>query len=290
MSFTAPFTLGANEVGSLLVDDANQVWIVSPKGNGLMVLNWGASLQDPSDDQWKIFRAGAGAGNLPSSSVLSVAKDKSGFVWVGTSDGLAVIQCATDVFRAPCEAILPVAVQGGFANYLFKGEEVRAIAVDGADRKWVATRNGVWLISPDGDRVIERFTETASPLLSNDVRSIAISPETGEVFFATARGLISFRGTATEPTETSKDLLVFPNPVPPGYTGTIAIRGLAPNSFVKITELNGRLVYQARALGGQAVWDGRDYTGKRIATCVYLVFVTDDQKREQATGKIVFIH
>ena len=288
-SFTAPFALPANEVGALLVDDANQVWMVSPKGGGLLVLNHGGTLDNPANDRWKFFRGGAGNGNLPSSDVLSIAKDRSGYLWVGTSDGVGVIQCATEVFSAPCEAILPIAVQGGFANYLFKGEEVRSIAVDGADRKWIATRNGVFLVNPDGDKLLAHFNEDNSPLFSNDVRSIAIDPATGEVYFATARGILSFRGTATEPETTNDNLLVYPNPVPPNYGGTIAIRGLATNSFVKITELNGRLVYQAKALGGQAVWNGRDYTGKRIASGIYLVLVTDGEGKERAAGKIVFI-
>jgi hypothetical protein len=147
----------------------------------------------------------------------------------------------------------------------------------------------VWLVNPDGDKVLAHFTENNSPLFSNDVRGLAIDPANGEVYFGTAKGIISFRGTATEPEVNNDNLLVYPNPVPPGYTGMIAIKGLAGNSFVKITELNGRLVYQTKALGGQAVWNGRDYTGKQIASGIYLVLVTDSQQRERAAGKIVFI-
>jgi hypothetical protein len=87
----------------------------------------------------------------------------------------------------------------------------------------------------------------------------------------------------------SKSLYIFPNPVPPNFGGSIAIRGLAENSIVKITELTGRLVYQTRAQGGQATWNGRDYKGQRRASGVYLVLVTDDAKVERAAGKIVFI-
>jgi ligand-binding sensor domain-containing protein len=127
-------------------------------------------------------------------NALCVAKDKSGFIWVGTDDGIGVIQCPQEVFNTGCEAILPIVQQGNFAGYLFKGENVRSIAVDGADRKWVATKNGVWLISADGEKVIERFTEDNSPLLSSDVKKIAINGKTGEVYFATSRGICSFRG------------------------------------------------------------------------------------------------
>jgi ligand-binding sensor domain-containing protein len=287
-SFAAPFTLNENAAAQIIIDDANQKWIISPKGNGVIVFNHGNDIDNINDDRWKLYRFGRGNGNLPSNDVRSIAKDKSGFIWIGTDDGIGVIQCPESAFNG-CEAVLPVAQQGGFANYLFKGEVVQTIAVDGADRKWIGTRNGVWLISPDGDKVIYHFTENNSPLLTNDVRHITINGMNGEVFFATTKGLISFRSTATEGGETHENVSIFPNPVPAGFTGTIGIKGLAANSFVKITELNGRLVYQTKALGGQAIWNGTDYTGRKIASGVYLLLVTDEGKQERTAGKIVFI-
>ena len=289
-SFAPPFALNENAVSQIVIDEENQKWIVSPRGNGLIVFNDNNTIDNPTDDKWKLYRAGAGIGNLPTNNVLSIAKDKNGFIWVGTDDGIAVIQCAQSAFSSQgCDAVLPVVTQGGFNQYLFKGEEVRNIAVDGADRKWVATKNGAWLVSAEGEKVIYRFTETNSPLLSNDVKRIAIDERTGEVFFATANGICSFRSTATEGGQTNSNVLVFPNPVPPGYSGTIAIRGLVNNAVVKITELDGRLVYQTRALGGQAVWDGKDYRGRRISSGVYLVLVSDDGRKENLATKIVFI-
>jgi hypothetical protein len=288
-SFTSPFTLSGNAAGQVLIDDHGQIWMISPKNNGLILFNHSNTIDNKSDDRWMHYRAQKGLGNLPSDDVLSIAKDKSGFIWVGTIDGIGVIQCPGDAFFAGCEAVIPVAKDGNFANYLFKGEQVRAIAVDGADRKWVGTRNGVWLISPDGDKVIERFTEENSPLLSNDVRRIAISPVTGEIFIATEKGLVSFRGSATAGLEKTTDLIVYPNPVPPGYGGVIGIRGLKENSIVKITELNGQLVHQSRSLGGQATWNGNDLKGGKVSSGVYLVFVIDDERKERMAGKIVFV-
>ena len=288
-NLSLPFTLFGNAVSQILIDDANQLWIVSPLGNGLVSYNHGNSVDDLNDDHWKMYRAGTGNGNLPSNEVFCIAKDKSGFIWVGTDDGIGVIQCAESVFTTGCEAVLPIVQQGNFAGYLFKGENVRSIAVDGADRKWVATRNGVWLISPDGDKVIYRFTEDNSPLLSNDVKKIAIDGKTGEVYFATLKGICSFRSTATEGGETNSDVLVFPNPVPPNYNGTIGIRGLAENSIVKITEIDGRLVFQTKALGGQAIWNGQDYKGRKISSGIYLVLVSNDGKTEKKATKIIFI-
>lgn len=104
---------------------------------------------------------------------------------------------------------------------------------------------------------------------------------------ATFNGICSFRSTATEGDAANQNVLVFPNPVPPGYYGTIAIRGLVNNALVKITELNGRLVHQARALGGQAIWDGKNYLGNKVASGVYLVIVRDDDGLEKIATKIV---
>lgn len=288
-TFAAPFALNENAVSQIVIDDEDQKWIVSPK-NGLIVFNDNKTIDNTADDKWKLYRTGSGTGNLPTNNVLSIVKDKNDFIWVGTDDGIGVIQCTQGVFSSQgCDAILPVVTQGGFNQYLFKGEEVRSIAVDGADRKWVATKNGAFLVSAEGDNVIYRFTETNSSLLSNDVKRVAIDGKTGEVFFATANGICSFHSTATEGGETNSNVVVFPNPVPPGYSGTIALRGLVNNAIVKITELDGRLVYQTRALGGQAGWDGKDYKGRKISSGVYLVLISDDGRKENLATKIIFI-
>jgi Two component regulator propeller len=290
LPFTIPFAHSENAVGQVLVDENRQVWIVSPKGNGLFCYNHGGSLDNTSDDQWKYYQSGPGHGNLPDDHVYCMAKDRSGFIWVGTANGIGVIQCASNVFAGGgCDAVWPIVQFDNFAGYLFSGQQVQAMAVDGADRKWIGTNNGVWLVSPDAQKIIYHFTADSTPLLNNDIRKIAVDPTTGEVFFATAKGLCSFRGTATGGTEQNSNVLVFPNPVPPGYTGTIAIRGLVEDAIVKIVELNGRLVYQTRALGGQAVWNGRDYKGRQVATGVYLVLVSDDTRQEKTATRIVFI-
>jgi len=295
-SLTPPFSLVQNALSQIIVDNNNYKWIVSPLGNGLICFDHGAAIDNTGDDRWKRFRMGSGSGNLPSNDVFCVAKDKNGFIWAGTADGIGVIQCPEQVFDpAGCDAIWPIVPNGNFAGYLFKGQEVRSIAVDGADRKWVATRNGVFLVNAEGEKVIYPFTEENSPLLSRGVKKITIDGKTGEVWFATAKGICSFRSTATEGGEKNEGVLVFPNPVPPGYTGTIAIRGLVNNAIVKITELDGRLVYQTRALGGQAVWEGRNYRGQKVSSGAYLVLVSDDGsnsatgKRERAVAKIFFI-
>ncbi|MFX7731994.1 hypothetical protein ABTK10_20905, partial [Acinetobacter baumannii] len=81
-----------------------------------------------------------------------------------------------------CEAEIPVIKQGAFNGFLFKGEQVQSIAVDGANRKWIGTKNGAWLIAEDGTQILAHFTSANSKLLHNNILKIGIHPITGEVF------------------------------------------------------------------------------------------------------------
>ena len=135
-AFSIPFTHIENAVSQLLVDDNNQLWIVSPKDNGVFCFNYGQSIDNLLDDKWKFYRQGSGTGNLPSNTVLCLLKDKNGFIWVGTDKGIGIIQCTGDVFGSQsCDALLPIVQQDRFAGMLFKDETVQCMAVDGANRK-----------------------------------------------------------------------------------------------------------------------------------------------------------
>lgn len=290
LSFNIPFSLTENAVAQLVTDEFNQVWIMSPKNNGLICYNYGNSIDNTNDDRWKLFRQGRGAGNLPSSNILSIAKDRNSTIWVGTDDGIAWIRCTSNIFNiSSCEAEIPVIKQGAFNGFLFKGEQVQTIAVDGANRKWVGTKNGAWLISEDGTQILEHFTSANSKLLHNNILKVGIHPITGEVFFATEIGICSYRSTATEPSSQFTNVVVYPNPVPAQFNGTIGIRGLTENTILKITELNGRLVYQTRSTGGQATWNGKDLTGNKVASGVYLVLIRDEAGTEKLVTKIIIL-
>lgn len=289
-NFTLPFNLEGNPLNSIMIDNQNRKWIIAGSGNGLICFDDGGTPDQVNDDQWRLFKQGRGIGNLPSSNVLSVASDRNELIWVGTDKGIAIVQCGEDLFNSGlCEATLPVVLQNNVAGLLLSNEQINDIKVDGADRKWIATNNGVWLLSADGQKTIYHFTKSNGKLLSDIVKSLVIHKNTGEVFFFTSDGISSFRSTATEPQSEIKKLFVFPNPVPSGYNGTIAIRGLAANAWVRIVELDGKLVYQTRSLGGQAIWNGKNYNGERASSGAYLIYTSDENNKQQLAGKIFFI-
>jgi ligand-binding sensor domain-containing protein len=250
----------------------------------------GGTPDNLNDDRQVHLGTSVGQGNLPSNTVRCLAKDRDGAIWLGTDAGIGIVNCPSLVIDGQCDAEQRVVQYDNFAGLLFSNESVRAIAVDGGNRKWIGTLNGVWLLSPDALTILNRFTVDNSPLPSNTIEKIAIDGVTGDVYFGTADGLVSYRGTATVASDQGSKIQTFPNPVPAGYSGQIAIRGLTTDADVRITDITGKLVYRTKANGGQATWNGLDYTGSRPSSGVYLIFVSDKLGTETAAGKLLFKH
>ncbi len=276
-----------HSAAGLLIDGAGQKWFHAAHGPAMVIVyDDNNTIENSADDRHRAFGSNE---NIPGTRVHSMALDKTGTIWIGTDDGIAWISCPEQAFQNNCLPELPKVQYDQFVGHLFMEEQVRTIAVDGANRKWIGTNNGAWLVSPDGTEIIYRFTEENSPLPSNIVHKIAIDGKTGDVYFGTDNGLVSFRSTATEGFTEDSKIVAYPNPVPSGWKGTIGMRGFTENADVRITDISGQLVYRTTALGGQAVWDGKDYTGKRAQSGVYLIFATNKDGSQTNTGKIVFL-
>lgn len=207
--------------------------------------------------------------------VYALAEDLDGNVWIASSNGPFYISSADAIAGndAFIQHKVPRNDGTNLADYLLSDVKTRCIAVDGANRKWMGTENGVFLISSDCNTLLQHFTTENSPLPSNTVYDICIDNNSNIVYFATERGLCSYASDATQPSEemTKDNVYAYPNPVTPEYTGKITIVGLSFNADVKIVTSNGVLVNQGRSTGGSYQWDGRDLKGKRVASGVYMV-------------------
>lgn len=291
-SFPLTSSLSGSDAGNLVIDSYGQKWITVRADNKLVVFTNNNTIDDPTDDATKILTNASGNGSLPGNIINCVAQDLDDEMWLGSDEGIAVIYSPRNIFTGNNYDAQRILVEvGGYTQYLLESEVVTAIAIDGDNRKWVGTeRAGVFLLSEDGTEEIYHFNEENSPLYSNNIVDIEINGETGEVFFGTDEGIISYKSTATEPNPTNTDVVVYPNPVREGYEGVIAIKGLVTNADVKITDVSGTLIYATRAEGGQAIWSGHSFDGRKASTGVYLVFASDDEGNEKMVTKILFIN
>ena len=292
-SFPYANAINADRFSDLYCSPSGLLWLILPNGEGLFVLDPGRSIESASDDKYRKIKLSDKNGNSLPNNIYSMAFDNDGYLWVGTSEGVLVSYNPEDAIDASAFTIQQVKIPDvveGLAAYLLQTETVTSITVDGGNRKWFGTsKSGVYLQSSDGAKQIQHFTMQNSPLPSNTIVDIKIHPKSGEVFIATDKGLISYRGNATESNEKFGKVYAFPNPVKPNYVGVISIVGLVEDTTVKITDISGNLVYETQSLGGQATWDGKNLNGHRVATGVYLIFCSDSKGEQTAVSKLLFI-
>lgn len=278
----------SRELAGIAIDRNGYKWIQQITGN-LSVFDEG-DLDDNNDD--RSIQISSLNSDLPSSGISSIASDKEGIIWVGTDDGVIIFNCSSNIFDNGCSGNKPVVNPDDFNGHLLEGQNISAIVIDGANRKWIGTNNGLFLLSADGYQQLEYFTAENSPLFSNKIITLEMNNITGELYIATENGLQSYMGQATQGAFNMQksEVRVYPHPIRPEYTGPIAIKNLAENANVKITDISGRLVYETEALGGQAIWNGEDYTGRRASSGVYLVFVVTEDGNQKLVTKMMFMN
>ena len=273
ISFSFGFTNEENPT-DLAIDGNGNAWAVldPASGGGLLIL-------EKSSNQGHHKTDATGGGDLPNKNVYSIAADRDGYIWIGTAEGVAY-------FFSPSEdAIKPVFE----SRFLLRDEKITALQVDAGNRKWIGTESGVWLFTSTGETLVHHFTDENSPLLSNIIRDIEINSLTGEVFFATDKGIASYRGDAITAAPEFDNVKIFPNPVKPGFSGTVGITGLTDGAAVKITDISGQLVWQTQSNGGMATWQLRDHEGRRAPTGIYVVFAIKQDGKESVVGKIAVV-
>jgi hypothetical protein len=242
-----------------------------------------------NDDDYRQLNDRTGSGGLPDLFVRCMAKDKDGSIWVGTNKGVAVFYNPGDIFNSTgFDAQRIIIEQDGYAQYLLESEYVTSVVVDGANRKWFGTASGgVFLLSEDGTKQLLNFNVDNSPLPSNSITCMTVDDVTGELFIGTDKGIVSYRSDATQGGKVCDQYYAFPNPVKHDYNGPIAIRGLVDDADVRITDVAGNLVYHTVALGGQAVWNGTDFSGKRASSGVYFAYITNEDGSATCVTKIL---
>lgn len=269
------FAMDRSDVGLLAeidVDDSGIVWVaVGGTAGGVLIYDKGPDLADPTDDLQRYLNVSNS--EIPSNTVNTVKVDRSGSVWVGTGAGVVVFECGGSAMDESCLGNKRKVQEDNITAFLLESEDVLSIGVDGADRKWFGTRNGIFVQSPDGEEKIANYNVNNSPLFDNTIRSLEFDPESGQMYIGTDMGMQSIRTETTGARNVhEQNVIAFPNPVRPEYRGPIAIKGLAQDAEVRITDIDGHLVSKTRALGGQAIWDGYDLNGNDVASGVYLVF------------------
>lgn len=265
---------------SSIVDLNGLHWTKLPQslGGGILV-------NGQSGSQNRVLSTSTGNGSLPASKINSLAVDLDGYVWFASAKGVGYFSPEGVLGTGRVDAILPIFGQ----RKLFSNEECTALAVEPGNRKWIGTRNGLYLFNADATELIRKFTAADSPLPADLITALRFDSENGLLLVETPNGMVSYRSDASAATDKLSAIRIFPNPIRPGYSGTLGISGLTASSTVKITDISGRLVYETRSQGGTASWNLNDYTGRRAKGGVYLILTVSSDGSEKIAGKLAVI-
>ncbi len=284
----------------IIIDDNNTKWI-GGLDSGLIGFNneGGEILIKNINDQ--------NVANLPSTGVQALALDRRNQLWIGTTRGLRVLFNTGNFFESNTVGTNAIIIlEDGLPRELLEQQFISDIKVDGSNNKWVATIGaGLFYFSSDGQETIYHFTEDNSPLPSNNVVDVGLDQNTGEVYIATDRGLVSFRAGGSSPQDSLADAFVFPNPVRPTFNindEKVKIKDISENCNIKIVDIEGNLVAEAQSNtnlrfqgynleidGGTAFWNGKNLANNTVRTGVYLVMISDLDSLETKVLKLMVV-
>lgn len=287
-----------NRTKDLLISNRNpnlKILTCARRAAGIGVFNDNGTIANQQDDKAAFHSSfvDQDGKSLVPEFIYSVAQDNNGALWVGTNAGLMTFDNPETLLTSnACRRIIIPRNDGtNLADYLLDNEQINALAVDGANRKWIGTEtSGLYLMSEDGIETIEHFTAENSPLPSNQIMSIAINHNTGEVFVGTGGGLISYQSDAAVAHDDFSQIYAYPNPVRENFQGVITVAGLMENSVVKFTDNAGNLLCETRSNGGLAIWDGKDAYGRRVHSGVYYALCNSENGEQYAMTKILIIN
>ncbi len=268
--------------GRLVIDKNGTKWIPS-RDNGIIAFN------ENMGNRFVVISETEG--NLPSNYIKCLAIDNRNQLWIGTIRGLRVLS-SVDRFTTDNQLTTNsiIILEDGVAQELMYEQVITEIVVDGGNNKWIATAGaGAFLVSPNGQETLAHFTKENSPLPSNVINDIELDLVTGEIFFATDKGMVSYLGTSTGAEDDLNNVYVFPNPVRPGFEGDVNISGLMNRVNIKITDIEGNLVYETTSQGGTVLWNTRAFGKHKVASGVYMIFISSEDGTKTKVKKVMIV-
>lgn len=224
-------------------------------------------------------------------NVICLFAASNGDVWVGTNSGIVSFN-PKDAFNDDFTVnhMKVVSEDGVSEEYLADGIQVNCIAEDKFGRKFVGTMtNGLYIVNPDGSRVIKHFTTDNSVLQANCIYNVAYNDETNSILIVTMNGVCEYFLDVTPSAEDYSNVTVVPNPVRPDFTGYVTIAQLVDNSVVQIVDDNGKVLMETITDGGIFTWNCCDETGDRVPTGTYTVMAAQSRDDLKPVARFIVI-
>ncbi len=272
------------QYSKLVIDQFDTKWFLcaDPSRVGLFYFNENKTFGIKTDDRYGYL---SNLSELYGKTINDLVIDQRGDLWLGTNLGVFYI---SNLYSFVSLAQPSVRVNSVFS---LRQYSVNCMAVDPLNRKWIGTNQGLLLMSSDGGTLITYFDSKNSPLLSDEIRSIAIDNKSGKVYVGLDGGLSVFSTYAQEPAASLDNLALYPSPfILSENSPHLTIDGLVKESELKVITLSGKVVRTIITPGGRvANWNGKDDDGKDVSTGVYIIVAYDKDGNNISSQKIAVI-
>ena len=281
LSSILPLNSDYHGFSDMSIDQEDNVWIGTEY--------YGVIGYNQKNHQVKYIKEGLQNSAYPLVETLDIDKDNT--MWAGNREGLRILNNPAQIFDTNSAEFRSIKiVYEDAVQLLMEGQNITKIKVDGSNNKWISTLgSGVYYFNEDGTQNIYHFTKENSPLPSDDVYDVAVDGSNGVVYFATLKGLVGYKGFATDGSDNMDDVYAFPNPANEKQHNFVTIRGLIEGVNVKIVDVAGDLVYETTSKGGSVQWDLTAFGKYKVASGVYIALITNDDGTKTQTTKILVI-
>ncbi len=285
----SPFINDGFGIGKVIIDDAENKWLLLSKYGKIVVFNENGTITNSSDDSLREITSLINEGSLPGSFPGTLVFDKNGTAWVGTNDGIAYLKNAKDIFQYDDVNFRRVFVDGDSTLGSFlKGENISDIEVTNVNQKWVGTiGKGIYLMNENMDKVIFHFTKENSPLFSNDILALKYEGKSGKLFISTSYGVMSLKITEEKIFQNFNEILIYPNPVNISTENNLTIDNLPKGTIINITDVSGNMVNKLIAESSSVMWDLTDFSGAKVTSNIYLLYFLNSNGTDKTIQKIL---
>lgn len=277
-SFSNPISPLNRYFINLAIDFSGTKWIGSNYLGGVLYFNERNTFDDRSDDVYGVFQISNS--QLPSNEINCIAVDKEGYVWIGTTSGLAIVLNPSSVLSGAKTIIRK--------SSLISEQPINDILIDALNNKWIATNNGVYVISSDGSSIIAEINTQNSPLLTDEVMALASNNKNGRIYFGTKKGLNEATSLSVQPLP-DYEITCYPQPFDPEKHKQLTIDGLAADSEIRIVTPSGELIRKFQSQGRITLWDGRNQNGELVSNGIYLILASSITSNVSGVGKIAVL-
>ncbi len=266
----------------ILYDSYGQYWVTTYAvdivsiGKGLLILRPSGSLLDVSSTSVVNYTINDG---LISNNTTAIAEDRDYTLWIGTDVGL---QSYNGFFSTKYEY-----PDGP------KGEYIKDIHVDKFNNKWIATAEGVSLLTSNGNWV--HYNISNSRIVDNNIISITSDPDGLYLYFGSYNKGLSRLKNPLASASAGENVTVYPNPFIIGQHDYVSFLSVPDKSNITIMTLAGEIVKKisVATITASVTWDGKNGKGQNVASGIYIYHVYPSESASirfrKMTGKIAVI-